>query len=463
MFGNAVSKIIRAGVVIYSARILEAAGYGVFSYALSFAAFFTVFSDIGLSGLLTRELAKGEKNKEAYLATSFYIKLFLVLVSILFAAFIGPFFTRIEEAKRLIPIVAFLMAFDSMRAFFVGMVRAYNKMEIESSFTIFTEVAIAFFSILVLIFVPSPILLTIAYTFGSLLGLLGIAFYTRKIWIAVIKNFFRKELIKPILKNAWPFAAMGLLGTFMINIDSVILGIFRSAEELGYYAAAQKPIQILYLLASIISASFFPLLSSMVYKNEKEKIENLVTKLVRGIIVLALPLTFGGIILSKKIILLFFGEEYLPANFTFQLLLLTLYPVFLGLVLGNVIFAYNLQRIFIKTTGIGAILNTILDLLLIPPYGIWGSAIATIISNIASNVYTFLEVNKIIKIDLLKISSKIFVATILMSAFVFVFNFLGINLILNVFLGVAFYLAFLFLLKEPLIFSLPFIDKIVRK
>ena len=460
-FGTGVSRTIRAGLVIAAARVLQTAGYGVFAYALSFAAFFTVFSDIGLSGLLTRELAKGKQEKERYLATTFYIKIFLVLASVLFTAFIGPFFTNIEEAKKLIPIVAFLTAFDSMRGFFFSVVRAYNKMEVESAFTIFTEIAITSLSALVLIFRPSSLFLTIAYTLGSGLGFLGIALYTRKIWIPAVKNFFDKSLIKPIFKSALPFAVMGLLGTFMINIDSVILGIFRSAEELGLYAVAQKPVQLLYLLPSLVSTSFFPLLSLMVHKGEKTKVENLVKKLTIGIFALSLPMTIGGVILGKELILLFFGARYIEATLTFQLLLLTLIPVFLGLIIGNVVFAYDMQKIFIKTTAIGAILNTALDFVFIPPYGIWGSAIATIIADVAANSYTWIWVNKIVRINIFKNSLKIIFSAVLMGLIVWELKSLGVNVLLILLSGVLTYFISLIALKEPLLKSIPVVKKLV--
>ena len=72
--GTTISRVIRSLMIIYAARVLGTEHYGVFSYALGLTAIFNIFSDIGLTGILTRELVKRTEKKE-YLATSLGIKL----------------------------------------------------------------------------------------------------------------------------------------------------------------------------------------------------------------------------------------------------------------------------------------------------------------------------------------------------------------------------------------------------
>jgi len=55
---NVLGRVIKAVLIIFAARILGVASYGIFSYALSLAAFFTIFSDIGLGPILTKKTAK---------------------------------------------------------------------------------------------------------------------------------------------------------------------------------------------------------------------------------------------------------------------------------------------------------------------------------------------------------------------------------------------------------------------
>ena len=78
-FGQISGRLIRAAVIIYAARMLGVAEYGVFSYVLGLAGFFSVFSDIGVSSILTREAAKRPENRAQIFATTFWIKMALLL------------------------------------------------------------------------------------------------------------------------------------------------------------------------------------------------------------------------------------------------------------------------------------------------------------------------------------------------------------------------------------------------
>ncbi|KKL89073.1 hypothetical protein LCGC14_1918330, partial [marine sediment metagenome] len=97
--GQVGSRIIRAFIIIYAARLLGAAEYGVFSYALGLAGFFTVFADIGLSPILTREVAKKPGRGSYYFATTFWMKIILLAVTSLLVIFLAPQFSGIEAAK----------------------------------------------------------------------------------------------------------------------------------------------------------------------------------------------------------------------------------------------------------------------------------------------------------------------------------------------------------------------------
>ncbi|MDP3901436.1 MAG: oligosaccharide flippase family protein, partial [bacterium] len=73
--GQIVSRLLRAAIVIYAARVLGAASWGAFSYALGIAAFLTIFSDIGINALITKEASRNPQLKDAYLSTAFFTKL----------------------------------------------------------------------------------------------------------------------------------------------------------------------------------------------------------------------------------------------------------------------------------------------------------------------------------------------------------------------------------------------------
>ncbi len=448
--GTAVSRIVRAFMIIYAARILGTEGYGVFSYALSLAAFFTIFSDIGLSGLLTRELVQKPAEVGRYIATTLRIKFAFIVLGIAFTLLVAPWFIKIDAARSLLPIVALLLAFDSMRIFIFAITRSKNKMEIESGLSVLTDVFITVFGFVALFLLPDARWLAIAYTAGSGLGLF-VAFFVIRRWTGDFFKEFDRSLVKPILSSAWPFAVMGLLGGFMINIDTIIIGWFRSAGELGLYGAVQRPIQVFYMIPGFINVSLFPLLSKFAHEKRNERTKAVLERAITGALAVALPLTIGGIIVGVPFIRLVFGAQYLESALTFQLLLLTLIPIFAGSIIGNAAFAYDRQKIFLASVGMGAAANVVLDLLLIPLYGIAGSAVATIIAQIISNGYVYAKFRQTVSVSVFPSLGKITLASFGMGIGVFGVMRAGWTIIPTIIFGVIVYTGLLFILKEPLL------------
>ncbi len=278
-----------------------------------------------------------------------------------------------------------------------------------------------------------------------------IAFITIRKWAGGFLKEFDRKLIKPILSSAWPFAVMGLLGGFMINIDTIIIGWFRSASELGLYGAAQRPVQLFYLIPGFIGTSLFPIISKLVHEGGRYRMRHILERSIVGVLAFAIPLAVGGILLGQPVMRLIFGTEYLGATLTFQLLLLTMLLVSPGNIVGNAIFAYNRQKIFLVSVGAGAITNVVLDLLLIPPYGIAGSAAATIVAQIAANGYVWIKLKEIIPFKTLPFLGKITLASLGMGIAIYGLMLLHWNVIPIVARGIAVYAGLLFVLKEPLL------------
>lgn len=448
--GNLLSKILRGVIIIYAARVLGTEGYGIFSYVVSLAAFFTIFSDIGLTSLLTREVVKKPEEIKSYLSTTLIIKLVVLAITIVATVVIGPLFTKIQAAKHLIPLIAFLLAFDSLRSFGFSVTRAKNRMDLEALFTVVTDIAITGLGILGLLLQPTPEILAFSYTAGS-----GIGFFL--LFIVIFRehkelfSHYDSRLVKPILMNAWPFAIMGLLGGFMINIDTIVIGWFRTPSELGLYGATQRLIQLLYVIPGLIGSATFPIISDLIHQKKFEKVRTAIEQSLLVSLAIALPVTLGGILLSGPIIGFFFGKEYLGAVLATQILLSTELLLFPGILIGNAIFAYDEQKIFVFSTGLGAITNLVLDLLLIPTYGIAGSAVATVIAQVLTNGVNWLKLKKISGASVFSKLKIITLSTLCMGATVLLLEFLHVHVVVNIIISGLVYLVFLKIFREPLL------------
>lgn len=443
-----VAHSLRFVVAIYAARALGASNWGVFAYAVTMAGMFTIISDLGISGVLNREVARNPENHAKYLSTSFFLKIFLIAVSIGVIFLTAPVLLNVDGVGSFIGIICVLLAFDSMRDFFFAIVRAKEKMEQEAVVKAVTNIGILVLGIGFLLISPTPKALAWAYVVGSGAGLITGIWFLRRHLINFISNF-SKNLIWPIFSAAWPLAMVALLSSLMINMDTVIIGHFRSAAEIGFYAAAQRPVQLFYTIAALISSAVFPALARFA-KQDGEKFRSTLEKTIAALFAIGLPLTVGGIILGKEVVQVLFGSQYLPGTFTFQLLLVTVVITFLYGVLVNGIFSYDKQKIFSWAILSGVLVNLILDLILIPRWGIAGSAVATIIAQTTVTIPLFMTMRKINYFQIWPNIKKIVAATAIMGVVALILHLLAVNFFINLPIDIAVYFLALFLLKEPL-------------
>ncbi len=443
-------RLIRGLFIIFAARVLGATEYGIFSYALGLAGFFTLFADIGIGPILTKDASQNPQKAISYFATSFWIKICLLIITTLLVVLVAPNFSKIVSANVLLYFVALLTIFDNLREFLNSFFRAKEKMEFEALSNIAMNIAIAAVGAIVLFFSNTARAVTISYVSSAGVGFLVAGFILRRELKRIISDFDIK-LVKPTLRAALPFAVVGFLGVFMLNIDVVILGWFRPAAEIGYYSAGQKIVQLLYTVAAIVASAVFPALSRFAGKNEHQKVSSIMEKGLTLVFSFAIPLTLGGIILANPIINFLYGSEYLPSVLTFKILLMTIMIIFPQTILSNLVLIYNKQMKIAYFVGIAAVANVVLDIILIPKFGIAGSAAGTLLVQLIYTILTWNLMKKINPFQTLPHLKKIFFASVVLGISTFILNAIGVNVLINILISSAIYFGMLFILKEKIL------------
>ena len=408
--------------------------------------------DIGIDSILTRETvkAKGDVLRQAQLiSTAFFIKLFLLVIGVFIVVLIAPSFATLPGVSRLLNLMAAILVFDTLRNFGFALIRSREKMEVEAGLYVITNIAIVAFGFAALYLRPTVMSFTLAYAVGTAVGLLATAYVLRKEASEAFSHF-SKPLVKEILSSAWPFAVSGVLGLLMLNTDILIIGMFLSAKDVGFYSASVRIVQLLYIFGSIAASSSLPIFSRL-FKEERGRIKIALRKILKFSFSFSLPLAFCGIIAGDAIISFVFGKEYSPAAPSFKILLLTLAFNFVAVILSSAIFVYNKQKTLIVYGALGGFLNVILDLILIPKFGINGSAFATLFSSIIADVYLWFIAWKIIGFELNLKIGKIFLAAAGSSAFIFILLNAGIHVAVAIPATGIVYFGALYLLKEPIL------------
>jgi len=376
-------------VGVWVARYLGPEHFGTFSYAQSFVGLFSVIATLGLNGIVVRELLKYPQKESELLGTAFILKLFGA-VSTLVILYLAVVFTSNDNyTNSLIFIIASGVVFQSF-----NVIDFYFQAKVMSKYVVYTNVVSLFISTLIkimLILNNAPleafVWLTLFDNFVLACGFVYIFFKNSQFKIKNLK--FKIEVAFSLLKDSWPLILSGMVVAVYMKIDQIMIKEMLGSAEVGQYAAAVRLSEAWYFIPMVISSSLFPAIISAKKVSEKlyyERLQRLYDLMVWMAIAIALPMTF----LSDWVVNLLYGGQYSQSADVLKIHIWAGVFVFLGVASGKWFIAENLQKYSFYRTLSGAILNIILNLVLIPIYGIIGAAIATLLAqSLASYFFNF--------------------------------------------------------------------------
>jgi O-antigen/teichoic acid export membrane protein len=379
MFTEQMLRMV-AGVIvgIWVARYLGPEQFGIFSYALAFTAIFNCIAKLGLDSIVVRELINEPDKRDVYLGTAFWLKLIGAVITLGIVTFISIFTSNDYNTNIFIFIITSGIIFQSFEVidfYFQSKVLSkyvslckITQLILSSAmklYFILTEADLFWFVIVILVDQATlAITLFIAYKFQRLGG-----FY----------QYFNLTIAKRLLKDSWVLIFSSLVIMIYMRIDQIIIKEMLGEKEVGIYSAAVRLSELSYFIPTIIINSLFPAIISAKKINETlyySRLQRLYTFMVWMAIAIALPMTF----LSDWLVTILYGEAYKAAG---QILMIHIWAsvfVFLGVASGSWLTSENLQYLAFYRTLLGVIINIILNFVLIPVYGLIGSAIATVIS-----------------------------------------------------------------------------------
>lgn len=448
---HGIGMLLQLGFIIYIARVLGATEYGRFNFALAFATLYCVFFGLGIDQIITRDFARdGEKEKEFSAIISLKITLGLItLISILISSL---FITKDPVILRMIWILGLFTFLENFCATIYAFFQARQKMEYHALTQIIGSLLLVGIGLFAMFKFPNveslaySYLISISIVFISVLLILHLK-------VQPIHVSWNIDIWKKLLKVSWPLALVALCFQIYNHIDSVMMGYFGQITETGWYNAAFKITSVALIPMSLITTSFYPVLSKASGESFKkfQKLWNIQMELI---IMIVLPLVIGGIVLAPKIIDFFYGSDFLPSVLAFQILIATAGIVFIydGSFKKSLII-FNQQKKIFFALFLGTILNVFLNLFLIPRYSLYGAATATLITQL---LIFFLELIFILKFtEVRPFNYKIlitFIGVILCSLLMYLIIssslVYSLNLIVIILIGMAIYFLSFFGYKK---------------
>lgn len=448
----------------YISRVLGAENIGIYSYTISVATYFILFGSLGIATYGQREIAYIQDDKKKYSKTFWEILTFrfitlLISMVIFYIVFVnGNNDYRIYYGILLLEIIA--NCFD-ISWFFQGL-EEFKK-------TVLRNIVVKLISIAcIFAFVKTANDLKIymwIYVLSTLIGNISLWWYLPKyINKEKFKNLKILRHLKPTIGLFIPQIAMQIYTV----LDKVMIGSIISDKSIvGYYEQGQKIVKLFLAIITSMGTVMVPRIANIFATGNKESIYNHLENSFKFVYVISLPMIFGLMLVSNNFVPLFFGEGYEQV----ATLICIISPILLMIGLSNVIGTQYLlptkrQKEFTISVTIGAIVNLLLNFILIKKYGAIGASISTVIAETIVTIIQFRYVRKDIDIKKVLTSSyKYIVATLIMFLVCYPIGFIANgnfqNLMVKMIVGIVVYFGVLIFMKDE--FVMLGINKITSK
>ena len=456
MFLGFVSRVI---IVRYTTQT----EYGIYSLALVIISIFVTISTLGLSEGSTRCIAYFRGKKEGgkvkgVISSSLKIALIasisLAAISFFSSDFISVSIFHTPALSTPLKIFAIAIPFTVLINVFIAIFRGFDRVDARVYFqNILRPVLYLLFLIAVVLFGLSFIGVVYAYVLSIAATCVVFVIYLMKKLPLSIRSgsSTTNPMTKELLFFSVPLLAVTALQMIMSWTDTLMLGYFKTPDAVGVYNAALPLASLLSMSLSSMSFIYIPVITQLYSKNLIGELKRCYVILTKWIFLLTLPIFLVLFLFPDVVLNLLFGSRYIGASVALQILAL---GFFLNICLGftyNTLLVLGKSNFLMWTFVISAVINVILNVVLIPPMGIFGAAIASATSLIVAKLlnliklYRFFEVHPFAK-NYLKITG-------LLVMFLFVFYILRSLVIMSFWMFMALILLFLVAYGSSMLFT----------
>lgn len=438
---NPVSSFV---LVFFIARFLGVSGLGKFASALALLYIFQAFSSLGFQYLITREVAQDKSKANKYLINASFLGF---IFSIFMAGVMSLTIHLITDTIDIIYAVYVLsisLVPYSLALVCQSICRAFEKIEYITISVVTGNVFKVFLGLFVL-FKGYGLVILMIVILGShfLISVISLYFALK----CIPKKHFRVDFdfCKWIIGATPIFALIFILNSIRWNIDTLILTNTMGEQDVGFYSAAFKLMNISKLVLSGYIMAVQPVIFRL-FKSSLEKYRMVCLDSIRYLFILIIPIVIGITLLSDKFILLIFKQDFLPSANVLSIIIWILVFSGANLIFANALIASNNQKINLKANLIAMISNIGLNLLLIPKFSFIGAGIASIASSLILFGYQYLFVSRhLFKISHVEYLKKPIISAALMGVGILLMK--DINLFFIIIISILIYILSLLVLK----------------
>lgn len=379
---QAVDKLLPVAVLLYLARTLSPAAFGVYSFVLAYLAFFQTISDYGIDTVLVRAMSQDHERSAAILRSGLGLKLVMAVASAAIAvALVGP----ISGGR--VPTVLMVVASLSLPSALGGAYRAYfrARLEISSVFFIAAGRAVLYGAGVVVAVATSAHLEAIfaAIAIANLLTFVGVAVILRRHVSPGLA--FDRAVWSELWRGAIPLVANAFAMTLSLRVGQIMLMSMRGPVAVGMLGATSRVAEAFSLLPEALMITIYPLMAGL-HGSDPARLRWTAERSARYLVVATgLPVVVSAVA-GAEIMQVLFGPSFAQAGSLLAILAFTAVLSASGTVILNLLVAVHRETALFRNTLVFAVVNTALSFVLIDMYGAMGAAVAILATSAASQI-----------------------------------------------------------------------------
>ncbi len=370
---------ILVGVLV--ARFLGKEQFGIISYALSVLSIFTVFSTLGLDGIVVRELITEKKKKYDIIGTAFWLR-FIGSFLVIFAATYYSFIRDPSDRTWIVFLVSIAVVFQSF-----SVIDFYFQSEVKGKYNAITQIITLIISAivkLVLIYLEAPLswFASMVMLEAILTAINQLVFYKQNQQEVSQWKFSLIEA-KRLLLHSWPIIISAFMQMIYQQADKILIARYlQDMGMVGQYSAATRISEASFFIPVALSAALFP---GIINNRENKPLQlKRLTQIYSLMIWSALIISIGGYLLGDWVIGFLYKDGFPLAPEIFKIHIWITIPVFFGTAWGSWLLALNKQKLITIYQVFVLIFILALEMYMIPKYGIKGAAYSVVFSYLLS-------------------------------------------------------------------------------
>lgn len=452
----------------YACRVIEADGIGQVNFFSSIIGYISLFTCLGIPMYAIREIARDRNDVVKMNRTAIEILLLHALLTIVGYLIVAVLCLTVPQIKADVPLFLIL----SLTIFFtaIGCEWFYQGIEDFKYITIRGLIVKVVSVVLLFLFVKTKDDL-LYYGVYSVIGILGgniFNFIRLRKYIHRENIIFSKLDISKHIKPVLQVFSFNVVTSVYLQLNPILLGFIKDALAVGYFTAATKIMQVVMKLSSCLGVVMMPRTSNLLSEHKEAEFNALIQKSYDFTIAISLPLTCGLLFAAPYIIEVLCGQEFIPATLSSQIIAPIILIVGISNVMGiQILYPKGKIKTVIHCCMIGAIVDLILNICLIPAFSYNGTAIAYLCAEIATTASMYIIARNDIPISFFrKCHVNYFIGSILMSVILLSVPLFGefspvTILTVQILAGTTIYFLYLLVKKDS--FVMQVISKVIKK